>query len=79
MEKEYNKYQCYLIDFCREIKEEALEAKKNQKAQNLQVFNEGYSFAYHRVVDLMLQFADNFNIGLNELSLDDIDPYKDLL
>lgn len=74
-----DKYRCYLIDFCRVIKEEALAARKKSRGPKFEGFNEGYSLGFHRVVDLMQQFAEDFEIDLKELSLDDIDPYRDLL
>jgi|GEM_PF-2404656 len=74
----YNKYQSCLVDYCHEIKEEALEAKK-RFLDEPDPFHDGYALAYHRVVDLMCQFAENFDIDLKELSLHDINPYKDLL
>ncbi len=39
----------------------------------------GYADGYSRVISLMLQQAEAFDIPLSDLGLDDIDPEKDLL
>ncbi len=75
-------YKNYLHDLGIIIKEEALESKKKKKMSktiNEKDFNTGYMMGFHRVISLMQQQAEAFNIDLKDISLNDIDPYKDLL
>jgi hypothetical protein len=69
----------FLLYFTPILKQEALEAKKKSRGLSFTGFGEGYSDAYRRVVDLVQQNAEIFDIDFKELSLDDIDPYRDLL
>jgi len=49
--------------------------KNNDKEE----YFEGYAFAYSRVISLLIQQAEVYNIPLSELGLDDIEVEKDLL
>jgi len=80
-------YKDYLIDLISIIKPEIQRAMRRYNElsdrQNDDPKNSGYimgyTYAYSRVVSLMLQQAEAYNISLSELSLDDINPDKDLL
>lgn len=80
----------YLLDLIAIVKEEAFssinkyhdsQSKSKQKADTDwgKGFLTGYALAYSRVISIMMQHAEAFNIPLSELSLDDIDPDKDLM
>ena len=71
----YDKYQSYLQTLGEVITEYAYEAKKNRdgaKNQEKKDFYEGYLSAYYRIVTLMQQHAEPFEISLNELGLENI-------
>ncbi len=75
-------FENYLKDLIYLLKENALEAvgntKKLAKKEDLE-FSQGYSTAYYEVISLLQNQAQAFNIPLEELGLDDINPDKDLL
>jgi len=82
MKKNSSTHKNYLHDLGILIKEEALEAKKKKessKTMNEKQFNTGYMMGFHRVISLMQQQAESFRIDLKDISLNDIDPYEDLL
>lgn len=82
MKNNSSTYKNYLHDLGILIKEEALEAKKKKKLSktiNEIQFNTGYMMGFHRVISLMQQQAEVFNIDFKDISLNDIDPYEDLL
>ena len=66
-------YQSYLISLGEIIKEYAAEAKRN-KDLAMQTKNEefatGYLCGLHRIITLMQQQAEIFDISLHELGLD---------
>jgi hypothetical protein len=66
-------YENYLHDLCILIKEMAIEASQEAKKTKTD-FAVGYSCGLSRVVSLMQQQADAFNIPLEKLRLDRIDP-----
>ena len=68
----------YLRDLGTLIKEYALEAK-TRKMENDSDFAAGYMAGFHRVVSLMQQQADAFDIPRNALGLDEIDADRDLV
>jgi hypothetical protein len=70
-------HESYLRDLGTLIKEYALEAKA-RKVESESDFATGYMAGFHRVVSLMQQQADAFGIPRGTLSLDDIDPDRDL-
>lgn len=76
-------YQHYLHDLGILIKEEAFEMKEKNSVEKENLkdasYEEGYLMGLHRIITLMQQQAEAFNIPLDKISLHDIDPYKDLL
>jgi hypothetical protein len=80
-------YEDYLIDLIDIIKPEVQRAMKmynelsdrqNDDPGNFGYVT-GYAHAYSRIVSLMLQQAEAYDIPLSKLSLDDINPDKDLM
>ncbi len=79
-------YKDYLIDLIDIIKPEVQRAMKrynklsDKRNDDLENFGyvAGYAHGFSRIVSLMLQQAEAYNIPLSKLSLDDIDPDKDL-
>ncbi|MCK4766073.1 MAG: hypothetical protein KAW12_27995 [Candidatus Aminicenantes bacterium] len=75
-------YKDYLLDLIVILKEYASEAKSNKVksiATKDEDYNTGYLMGYHRVISLMQQQAEGFQIPLEELGLDKIDPDRDLI
>ena len=76
-----NKYAQYLRDLGALVKEYALEAKEdfnNSKGTDSEDYKSGYLMGYHRLITLMHQQAEAFDIPLKEINLQDIDE-NDLL
>lgn len=71
----------YLLDLGRLLREQALEAKQEARvATDLdKAFKRGKLFAYHEVVSLMQQQATVFQLPLNAIGLEGLDPETDLL
>ncbi len=77
-------YKDYLHDLGILLKEEALEAKTRWKQSmseksKSELFNDGYACAMKRVISLMQQQAEGFQIPLSDLCLEDIDADRDLI
>jgi len=75
-----DKYYYYLQDLGLLIKRYALEAAKElrEKKEVDDNFHQGVLAAYYRVITLMQQQAEGFDINLSAIGLDDIDPDRDL-
>lgn len=71
-------YQNYLKDLGVLIREMALEAKQ-QVVEKDTDFSIGYMAGFHRVVSLMQQQAEAFDISLEDIGLDGIDADEDLV
>lgn len=71
-------YQNYLKDLGVLIREMALEAKQ-QVVEKDTDFSTGYMAGFHRVVSLMQQQAEAFDISLEDIGLDGIDVDEDLV
>lgn len=71
-------YQNYLQDLGGLVKELALEAKQHSREKGSD-FSAGYMTGFHRIVSLMQQQAEAFNIPLEEIGLDSIDADEDLI
>lgn len=71
-------YQNYLKDLGEGIKELALEAKQ-QAVEKGSDFSLGYMAGFHRIVSLMQQQAESFDIPVKEIGLDGIDADGDLV
>ena len=75
---EDEKYKNYLHDLGVLLKEYALEAKQDSDRKGTD-FSSGYVSGFHRVVSLMQQQADTFDISVEEIGLDGIDADEDLI
>jgi len=72
----------YLKDLGYIIKELALEAKAQKdksKDKEEEIYYTGYLMGFHRIISLMQQQASGFRIPLKSLSLEKLDPDKDLI
>lgn len=69
----------FIKDLVYELKIYARDARKDYLNSKKDEFKMGISFGYFEVIKLMIDTANDFGINLEELGLDDIDPYKDLL
>ena len=49
------------------------------KSENPEAYNLGYLMAWHEIVSLMQSQATQFNIDLQSIGLEGIDPERDLL
>lgn len=80
--KDDEKFQHYLFDLGRLVKEHALaavEEKQKQEDTTAQEFYDGYVLGFHRIVSLMQQHALAFGIELKDLQLEGIEPDRDLV
>jgi len=80
--KDEEKFQQYLCDLGRLVKEYALaavEERAQHRDQHGQAFYDGYVLGFHRIVSLMQQQAIVFGIDCKELQLDGIEPDRDLV
>lgn len=77
------KYKYYLYDLGEILKTRALSAKKDRerelKGSPGYEFESGRIIAFNEVISIMQQQAEGFDIPLEELQLEDIDPDKDLV
>ena len=71
-------YQNYIKDLGFLVKELALEAKQ-QKIDKGTDFSTGYMAGFHRVVSLMQQQAEAFDISVDKIGLSGIDADEDLV
>lgn len=86
MSNTYKNYVQYIIEL---FKEEALDDKKTYDESYIKVngnvddkdlkFNSGQMFTWSRVLDIIQQQAELFNIDLKEIKMDNINPENDLL
>lgn len=72
-------YEDYLRDLGVLIRELAVEAKANTDDGKRTEFTVGYLAAFHRVVSLMQQQAEAFNLPAEVISLEGLDPDEDLV
>ena len=71
-------YRLYLRDLGYLIRELAVDSKMTMLEKQSD-FTAGYVAGFHRVVSLMQQQAEAFNIPLKDLGLDDFDPDSELV
>ena len=79
---ESNLYENYLTDLCIIIKENAIKAKKESelsKNTKNKDYSLGYLMAYHEIVSLIQQQAKVFQIPLNKIKMENINPEKEIL
>ncbi len=69
-----NKYEGFCISLGEALHEMTLEAVKGKKSsvQTEKAFNTGYLAAFHRIITLIQQQAEIYDIPLDEISLNDI-------
>ena len=72
-------FEDYLRDLGRLIREMALDAKAKAEASGGSEFDVGYMAGFHRVVSLMQQQAEAFDLPLESLALNDLDPDEELV
>lgn len=73
-----NRFENYLRDLGTLVREKAMNAQC-VKSQKNDPYDIGYLMAWHEVVSLMQSQANQFDITLSQIGLDEIDPQKDLL
>lgn len=73
LEKNDELYKDYLKDLVNLLKDYSMKIEKHDD------FNNGYRFAFFKIISLMKQQADVFGIPYNELGIEEIDEYRDLL
>ena len=80
--KDDKKFEHYLFDLGRLVREYALaaveERQKQEDSASLE-FYEGYILGFHRIVSLMQQQALAFGIELKDLQLEGIEPDRALV
>jgi hypothetical protein len=78
--EEGNKYSYYLEDLGTELRLTADEALREARSasQGERQWHEGNLFMISRVLYLMQQQADSFQIPYSDLNLDGLDPFNDL-
>jgi len=72
---EFNEYEALAVTLCEALQELALEAKANKIAAigtDTENYQTGYLSAFHRVITLIQQQADIYDVPLEKLSLDKI-------
>lgn len=79
---EENIYKNYLRDLgfiLSEMAFEAVEKRKSAMNKEQEDYSAGYLVGFYRVISLMQQQAEGFQIPLKDICLDKIDAEKDLL
>ena len=83
MKKIDPKYKHYLYDLGEILKTRAMEAKEEagvaHEGSPDQTFECGRLMAFNEVISIMQQQAEGFDIPLDELQLQDLDPDRDLI
>jgi hypothetical protein len=72
-----DKHALYLRDLGQILRDHAVEAR--EQAGDGTEYEKGQQFAYYSVVSLMQQQAEAFGLPLQDLSLDGLDPERDVL
>jgi hypothetical protein len=67
----------YLVDLGRLLRDQAIEARDSAAGATATDFDRGQLFAFYRVLSLMQQQADAFDLPVTDFSLDGLD--RDLL
>lgn len=77
-----NPYETYLLEITKALKEKAKAAKKiadHQNRKSLLDFYNGYLMTYVGVLMTLKNQAPFFDLTLNDIGLEDINPEHDLL
>ena len=73
-------YENYLLDLGLLLTEKVVEVKKEKlSATVISEYDHGYQMALYEIVTLMQQQALAFQIGLDKINLDKINPDVDIL
>lgn len=72
-------FENYLHDLGVLLRELSCEAKARANERGRNDFDMGYMTALHRVVSLMQQQADSFNLPLEQIAMSGLDPDTDLV
>jgi hypothetical protein len=72
-------FEDYLHDLGVLVREMAMEAKAKAVDGGRNDFVTGYMAAFHRIVSLMQQQAETFNLPLEKISLEGLDPDEELV
>ena len=72
MEKNFEGYVTTLMEPLVEYAVRALEDYENIEEESSKVFHQGYISGFHRIITLMQQHAEIYNIPLSDLGLDKI-------
>lgn len=67
--------EAYLADLGKNIKGKANEAKNSDNNE----YDLGYKMALYEVISLMVQQAEVFDINLEDIGLEGVDPERDYL
>lgn len=77
-----DKYKHYVQDLGQLMKEYALEVKQAREKkvkETEKALYDGMLLAYHRIISLMQQQAESFEIALEDINLQDVTPDRDLV
>jgi hypothetical protein len=72
----------YLLDLGHLLREKALEAKERQQQARRsedEAFESGRAMAYYEVMSLLVSQAESFQLPIEDLHLEGLDPDRDLL
>ena len=72
----------YLLDLGRELRDQAFEAKRRFHAatnEEERIFENGRYMAYYEVISLMLNQCVAFSFPASSLSLEGLDPERELI
>ena len=72
----------YLFDIGYLLREKALEAKERQqqaRGSDDEAFESGRAMAYYEVMSLLVSEAESFQLPIEDLHIDGLDPDRDLL
>jgi hypothetical protein len=72
----------YLFDLGYLLREKALEAKERQKqarGSDDEAFESGRAMAYYEVMSLLIGQAESFQLPIEDLHIEGLDPDRDLL
>lgn len=72
-------FENYVLDLGVILREMALAAKEATTKDSATEFDAGYMAGFHRVISLMQQQADAFQIPLASIGLEEIDANRDLV
>ena len=75
-------HKSYLADLGHLLREEALKAKRAEsaaKGTDDEAFQSGRSYAFYEVMSLLVSQAEAFQLPIEDLHIEGLDPDRDLL